>query len=594
MKTELFSKKKLLIPAILTFSWIPLIMHLYSYDTGLSNFPWASDELKNVTDTFLYYKMIAVITIGLIMLSIILYCRIIKHLTLPFEYSFVFLFAYGICVGLSAFFSDFKTFAIFGSYEMFESAPAIISYIIFCYYMYFIIRNSNDLNTFFIASSIGICLLLAIGTGQLIGHDLFNSTLGKKLITNPDMWSSLDQLTVTTGKHLVYATLYNPNFVAGYCIMLIPVVIAILSIAKSMTSRLIVGLFLILFTLCLFGSQSFSGILGLAAGTIVGLIILLSKCKNHFIFVALLIFAILISTPFVFQNKAKITDAFVTPCFDLEKDCPISAIDTTIDGVTFHFKNEGPLTFYYTLDSNNNFIPAFRNASGNILNITRSDGEEPTYSLDDASTYGPISVTLSLSGKWGQYVTIDIIDTSFRFTNASGYGYQYINEFDRAVAFENPEKNTLFPNGLLSYRGIIWDYIIPVAKEKSMLLGTGANTTVAVYPQDAYLEKHFLQTESRLDVKAHNFYLQQWLEEGLLALLLLIIFFGCYIVKFTRIFRRSNLNDPLVRIGFGIFIGIIAELFSFFVNDSNINTSPVFWILLGTGMAVNKMLSEKE
>lgn len=45
--------------------------------------------------------------------------------------------------------------------------------------------------------------------------------------------------------------------------------------------------------------------------------------------------------------------------------------------------------------------------------------------------------------------------------------------------------------------------------------------------------------------------------------------------------------------GLGIFLGIFSYMIAGFANDSMIVLSPVFWILLGIGVKINQMISNK-
>lgn len=95
-------------------------------------------------------------------------------------------------------------------------------------------------------------------------------------------------------------------------------------------------------------------------------------------------------------------------------------------------------------------------------------------------------------------------------------------------------------------------------------------------------------------VKAHSWYLQQWVETGLIGTLSLIIFLCWYVVRSIRIYRRVDLHESISWVGFGIFAAVLVYLLVAIVNDSNVCTAPVFWGMLGLGLAVNRMLVKKE
>ena len=65
-------------------------------------------------------------------------------------------------------------------------------------------------------------------------------------------------------------------------------------------------------------------------------------------------------------------------------------------------------------------------------------------------------------------------------------------------------------------------------------------------------------------------------------------------VQSLRIYRRANLHESLSWVGFGLFAAVLVYLIAGIANDSNVCTAPVFWGMLGLGLATNRMLVEKE
>ena len=89
-------------------------------------------------------------------------------------------------------------------------------------------------------------------------------------------------------------------------------------------------------------------------------------------------------------------------------------------------------------------------------------------------------------------------------------------------------------------------------------------------------------------------YLQQWLENGLLALLALLIFYGWYFIQSFRIYRKVQTYDLTSEVGLGIYLGTFTYMIVGFANDSNVCTAPVFWILFGIGLACNEMVKKSQ
>ena len=110
-----------MIPVILMMGFVPLLVHMYSYNSNLSQFEWFPANSDTQTDFFFAWKMIAIIIIGVVMAAILLYRHYVKKETLQFENSFYFLMVYGLFVLMSALFSKHKHWVSGGTYELFES-----------------------------------------------------------------------------------------------------------------------------------------------------------------------------------------------------------------------------------------------------------------------------------------------------------------------------------------------------------------------------------------------------------------------------------------------------------------------------------------
>lgn len=172
-------------------------------------------------------------------------------------------------------------------------------------------------------------------------------------------------------------------------------------------------------------------------------------------------------------------------------------------------------------------------------------------------------------------------------------GYYYANSAGKLIKYEAIDTASLFREDSMSFRGHIWNNTIPLLR-KHVLLGVGANAYMLAYPQNDYLWHTYVTGNNNYDVKAHCWYLQQWVENGLIGLLLLLGFLGWYAVRSARIYRRANLKESLTWVGLGLFTAIVAYMVAAIVNDSNVCTAPVFWGLLGLGMAVNRIVAEKQ
>ena len=89
-------------------------------------------------------------------------------------------------------------------------------------------------------------------------------------------------------------------------------------------------------------------------------------------------------------------------------------------------------------------------------------------------------------------------------------------------------------------------------------------------------------------------YLQTWVQTGLFSLLCMIIFYCIYFVQSIRIYHNYRKNNLFWNIGFGIFLGTFGYMLIGFFNDSSITVAPLFWVLLGCGIAFNQYLRQED
>lgn len=189
-------------------------------------------------------------------------------------------------------------------------------------------------------------------------------------------------------------------------------------------------------------------------------------------------------------------------------------------------------------------------------------------------------------------IKVSLEETNWYFTNQTDGTYYYCNpigEFEKVAPIK---KSTLFRDDAMSGRGNLWNLIIPKLPSH-ILIGGGANSFARVFPQTDYVYKVYNGLGNVFAVKAHNWFLQEWVENGFIGALCLFAFYLWYFIKSVRIYHSYSLDSATSRIGFGIFIGTIGYMAAGVANDANVTTAPVFWVAMGLGMAANRMITEK-
>lgn len=587
-------KKRILelLPIVLALGFIPLLVHMHTYDCKLSQFDWFPNGSETQSDFFLYFKMVAIIIVGIVMVGMLLYKYGTDKRNFKWNNAWFCLIAYALLALLSALFSQYRYFAFHGSYEVFESIWVVLCYVLFCFYAYQMITSEADLKFVGKFAGIGIAIVTLIGLFQFFGADFFRTGIGKRLITNVSYWSHVDELSFTFPLKTSYTTLYNTNYLAFYFGLFIPITIILLLFTKGWKAKVGWGVVTVILMLTLIGSNSKSALLTLGFTFILGCVILLKKLKKYW-WIPLIGVAFLGTMVCWYASRmGGLQNLYNAVFVGMDKsmyDYAITDIETNEDNVVFHV-NDTKLFVSYNIDPEmNSFTMAATDEDGNTVPFHQDETTGALY-LEDEKFLDCQVMPIMIGEDVAIQVTMDGKDWHFLKKDD---GYYYYNAFGKYVKMEHIEKSELFADNFFSGRGELWNYIIPRLKG-SLILGSGANTFAMAYPQNNYIVKKYRGSETLFDVKAHNMYLQQWLENGLLALLALLIFYGWYFIQSFRIYRKIEDFDLISEVGLGIYLGTFTYMIIGVANDSNVCTAPVFWILFGIGIAINEIVKKSQ
>lgn len=572
--------------------FVPLIVHMFEYDANLSQFDWFPASSGLQTDFFFAWKMIAIVILGVVMIGIMLYRYLKKKEQFQFENSFYMLFVYAMFVAMSALFSSYKYWVVRGTYELFEPVWAVFAYMILCYYVYNYVQEEKQVNKVLLWAGVGMAMVTLMGVFQYFGKDFFKTGFGKHLITNTSFWGNLDSLNFNMAEGTSYTTLYNPNFLSFYFGMLIPLLACLFIGAKKVWQRAALVVAEILCIICLKGSGSDSGWMAVAAGAAIAVLVLLSRGKKlryvgGALAVAGIIGSIVIANTTSFGERIKNT---ITGTYHMEDQYSLNDIATNDEDVVLKIWDNA-LSVSYDIAEDGTIQILCKDSDGNPLGQTLADEGTQTYSIDDERFANVQVQPVMFDQTAGISVYVDGI--SWNFVKTDDDGYEFLNPAGKLVKYEKVKQSNLFKEDAMSFRGHIWNTTIPVLG-KHVFVGSGANTYLLERSQNDYIGQAYIYGFNNYDVKAHCWYLQQWVETGLLGTLALIGFLLWYIIRSIRIYRRVDLHEHLSWVGIGLFAAVLVYVIAAVANDSNVCTAPVFWGMLGLGMAVNRMLVAKE
>lgn len=582
---------KYLLPISLIVFLVPLIVYLKLVDLSpieIGN--WTGRE--EVSDLFSYYKMIVLNLLAI--LSIIFTCFYFKQTRSKIKKTKIYIpmIVYGLFIVLSTLLTDHKLVAIRGFVYRYEGMLTLLSYLIIMFVTINIVKGEKSLKAIVYPLIGSAAIIGIIGIFQYIGYDLFQSDLGKKMILPRDYWQLADSLKFNFGKNTIYSTLYNPNYVGSYMAILLPMTLAILILSKTRRNKLIILPFTILIFLSLVGSNSRGGILGTLIALLVFLIFIRKQILKQWkiVLLALIILSIGIFAVNKISN-GRLTNQLTNLKNDMVKLMGGGEKESLNDGYKIEEVSvkDNVLKIETTRQTlkveNKNGKIYFFDGDGNLLKIKGKSKTGEMNILDERYSEFKFRVikdgensilTLNLQEYIARFV---LIEETFKYYRGIGV-FNEIREIPY-FGFEGKEE-------LGTYRGYIWSRTLPMLKE-NLIVGKGPDTYTIYFPQEDFKGRFNVQAFPNREIidKPHNMYLQIATNTGLISLLGFLGIFLIYLYQSVRIYFKNILESDLEIFGIGIFIGVISYLIAGIFNDSVVSVAPVFWAIIGTGVAIN-------
>jgi hypothetical protein len=539
-----------------------------------------------VSDIFSFYKMIFLLACSTtLLIGMVLNIKYIKK-EKQNKYILI-LGLYSILTILSTIFSSNRGIAFYGFVDRFEGMLTILSYMLLSISCIVFIAQKWEIGIIYKALTISAAIIGLISVFQHLGYDIFRTELVKGFII-PSEFSDLSNIIFNFNTHAVYGTLQNPNYVGSYMAMLLPISIVFYMNSSSKTQLVTYGLLSCVVFLSLLGSLSRTGIAGALVS--IGLlgIFYRKKMKNQKLRAIALLLCLIMAfaiTNYVeeFKLREGASQYLANKRYDkIVNAVPIDNIELSQNTIRI---STGKVVLNIVFIGNH---LSFRDQNDNELKI-KQVGEIITFQNELYKQY-----VITIPSKGGIIrVKVDNRDISFAYTEKNGFqvlkGNGTLAEIDypEAIGFIGEER-------FASARGYIWSRTIAILRE-TLLIGKGPDNFIVYFPQNDFVGK--LNVYGTIDVvvdKPHNMYLQTGVNTGILSLMLLFSLFVLYLVKCFRIYNNSKFDNTLEIYGLCSFLAVCAYLVAGIFNDSVISVAPVFWILLGIGIAVNGKLQTKD
>lgn len=503
----------------------------------------------------------------------------------------VIVFVFSLIV--STILSEYKNIAIWGAPERYEGMVVHLCYIIMFLYTYMTLKTEEDFkyikySILFLASAMAF-----IGLMQAFGKDILTMDFMRNLIVPKEYREMLSAVTTETNQ--VYLTLQNSNYVGTYTSMMIPFLsIIIFSKYESKLIKIYTLIIEICNILIMAKSNSRAGILAFILSIIILLFIYIKVLYRNKIAVIQII--TLLSIMFVIANNItgtwfsynmKLIGIETLKIFDkneaennelridgldIEKNTAI--IHTNITDINFMFL-ENEILIKNDLDKNIRVDMTNENISVRF----DSSFQDIIFNIINEKDH----IYVQILNKENLLFIIKYIKLEDKIELVDDKGGIYKIEQAEYIGFEGKEK-------LGSARGYIWSRTLPMILKKP-LFGYGADTFLVKFPQNDIISKIYVYgTSNIITDKPHNMYLLYAINNGLIGICSLIVLFIYYQVDIFKkcFFKRKYFkiyNDAIM-----CFIAVEGYLISGIFNDSLPSTAPIFWILLGSGFAINKVL----
>lgn len=568
--------KRLGFPLMITAAIIPLIYYFTFQEIDFFVYPWFPNQAEWL-DIALYGKSRAVMLVGILMSVLLVFSGIQKKLKKPGK-EFICLAVLGIFQILAACFSQYPNYSVSGIMERYEPIGVLLSYLIICFYAYEYILSGGEVKRICYALFAGTAVLCALGLTQLFQCDFWKTELGKILMVPGHFAEYREKLRFNFSAEewgRVYMTLYNPNY-AGIFLVLAGPLIFLWGNKKTW----ILGGAAVLCLIGTFSKTAFaaSGIVLLLGG------ILRFQKTIYRRKIYLLGMGIVFILAVMGWSKSGINRKAQEMMQLKEVEAGKDAVRIVYNDVTVYLRHvEG-------------------DTGGTENDIRYEDGTKvPLEWAEDRGECEPMDERLEgihfkVYKKDGiNYVQFRCQDIIFRFTDSLGTGkFEYVTNYGKLDELQDAQKAFGGCDSIFTGRGYIWSRVLPLIGQFPVL-GTGPDTFMVVFPQNDYVARAQLGTNFFKEIltNGHSLYLNMALETGIPSLLCFLVFVGWYLICSWKTYYGKKGSDTPERTGLGIFLGVSGYLICGFTWASNICVAPVFWMLLGMGIALNEKAGHK-
>lgn len=610
-KREAVIDKLLWLPIVLLITVVPLIMHVaIIYPDSV-----VVDVLNKtyVAEPYANYKATAMIILCVLMMFLLFFVFDKEKLKLDRTikvYMIGVLLFLGVSL-ISTITSKYSQVAWGGMPDRAEGMLVIACYIFMMIYTIYSLSKMEQVNYLIGAMCVLVTAITVLGVFDYIGYSLFqnNSFFQNLMISSEAKALDVTEIINNFASGQIIATMMNYNYVGSFGAMIVPLFITLTLFVKGRWQKILCAVMSVCSMFILFGSTSRAGLIGLLASIIVGMIvfarIVIKKWKIT-VPIAVALMVILVGFNMITNGKifsrvptllSDITLLFTSSnqAFDYREHIPVKEVSHENSREKIVFQTG---TLYI---ENNESTPLFKDELGNIINYEMNAEEGILKTTDERFSHATFVYSEVIKAEKSEIapvilrLTVDHIP-AFYFRLDGEKGVTLVDtcpieeeeiEYPETWGFEGKER-------IGSARGYIWSRSIPLMKD-TLLIGNGPDTFALEFPQQDYLGKWYAYGTPHMIVdKAHSLYLDIFINSGGLALLGFLMIVGTYIVQAFKLYTFKGYYEDKEIVGIAMFLAVIGYLGAGIFNDSVVPVAPIFWILLGAGIAINFMVSKEQ
>ncbi|PHV70146.1 hypothetical protein CS063_11760 [Sporanaerobium hydrogeniformans] len=609
-KNEQRVNRLLMLPILFMIGLVPLVVRLK--ELVLDGLLEETFSQSVMNDFYSQYKatVIIALVIGMIILLFLCYNKTWLKKDTKIKIYLISSSLLILMTGLATLLSPYKQVALWGAPDRAEGMIMFLCYMTMMWYSIYSFNDPKLYKLIVRSASFVTIVMTFIGFTQYIGRDVLISDLGLKLIVPESLKEIRETITVSFEKARITGTLYNPNYVGSFAVVLIPLFAVVIPQEKRLFKKVFLGVMIVCNLFLLLGSGSRAGMVGLGVSLLVVILLLakkilkklkrLSQNKKLAVGIVATILIVVTTTLFITKDialgklKSLVSEgvALLTPVskdYDYKDNLPIRDMRV----------QEGKLTLVTQEHELNLEVQ-----KEGIVFTTETGEKVDYYLVDDMyltedSRFSPIKFSLFYRTDTPNVVgAIGVIENEkarFLYHLGGEAGFTLVHPYDqRAIEIVDAESIGFRGKELLgSSRGYIWSRTLPLLKE-TWLIGKGPDTYAMVFPQNDYWGKYYALSDIYTVVdKPHNLYLQIAVNQGIIALLSFLVMVLVYIVDSFKLYGLKKHYGVDELIGLGMLLSVIGYLAAGIFNDSSVSVAPLFWVLLGIGIASNYRVAKK-